>query len=108
MHRTRAPILRLAAVVMAALLAEAAAGDSVAAAAKHVAVLASADGTVKGLRDGMDDILIDNLTKETVKDRECGNGVVLDHGGGWETQYCHLLKGSVSVKKGDQVARSQR
>ncbi len=26
--------------------------------------------------------------------RDCGNGVVIDHGGGWETQYCHLREGS--------------
>lgn len=81
---------------------------SSAAAQKHVPVLAAADGTVKGRRDGMDDMLIDELTKGTVADRECGNGVVIDHGNGWETQYCHMLKGSVGVKAGDQVARGQQ
>ncbi|RYG30117.1 MAG: M23 family metallopeptidase, partial [Burkholderiales bacterium] len=35
---------------------------------------------------------------------DCGNGVVIDHGDGWETQYCHLARGSVTVKQGDQVA----
>jgi murein DD-endopeptidase len=24
--------------------------------------------------------------------------VVIDHGGGWETQYCHLREGSVLVR----------
>ena len=80
---------------------------SSAAAAQHVAVLASADGMVKGQRDGMDDILIDELTKGMVAARECGNGVVIDHGAGWETQYCHMLKGSVRVKAGDKVTRGQ-
>ena len=56
----------------------------------------------------MDDVLIDELTRGLVTDRECGNGLVVDHGAGWETQYCHMLKGSVSVKKGDPVTRGQR
>lgn len=77
--------------------------------AKHIAVIASADGTVKGVRDGMADIFVSRGGgSESVKDRECGNGVVIDHGGGWETQYCHLLKGSVAVKSGDAVTRGQR
>jgi hypothetical protein len=36
--------------------------------------------------------------------RECGNGVVIDHGGGWESQYCHLMEGSVTVERGARVA----
>jgi hypothetical protein len=39
-----------------------------------------------------------------IKDRECGNGVMLEHGDGWKTQYCHMRKGSVAVQKGDHVA----
>jgi hypothetical protein len=35
----------------------------------------------------------------------CGNGVVIQHAGNWETQYCHLRRGSVRVKPGDRVAR---
>lgn len=34
---------------------------------------------------------------------ECGNGIVIDLGDGWETQYCHLLRGSVKVRKGQKV-----
>lgn len=77
--------------------------------AKHIAVLASAEGTVKGVRDGMADIFVSRGGgAASVKDRECGNGVVIDHGHGWETQYCHMLKGSVAVKPGDAVTRGQR
>lgn len=77
--------------------------------AKHIAVLASADGTIKGVRDGMTDIFVSRGGGlASVKDRECGNGVVIDHGKGWETQYCHMLKGSVAVKPGDLVTRGQR
>jgi murein DD-endopeptidase MepM/ murein hydrolase activator NlpD len=32
-----------------------------------------------------------------------GNGVVIDHGNGWETQYCHLKQGSVQVVTGETV-----
>lgn len=72
-------------------------------------VTASAAGTVKGVRDGMADRLVrTDEDKQAIKDRECGNGVVLDQGGGWETQYCHMRKGSVAVKAGDTVAAGQR
>jgi Peptidase family M23 len=59
-----------------------------------VAVLAAAPGTVRGVRDGIADFA------PVVEGKECGNGVVIDHGQGWETQYCHLKQGSVLVKPG--------
>lgn len=72
---------------------------------KGVAVKASADGVVIGARDGMEDHLVrSDADRAAIKDRECGNGVLLDHGQGWHNQYCHMRKGSVAVKKGDQVA----
>ena len=72
--------------------------------ALNVAVLAAADGVVKGGRDGMADQLVNSKpVPENVKDRECGNGVLIDHPGGWQTQYCHMKRGSVRVKKGDVV-----
>jgi hypothetical protein len=72
---------------------------------KGVAVKASAEGTVLGLRDGVDDHLVRSADdRAAIKDRECGNGVLLDHGDGWKTQYCHMRKGSVAVQKGDHVA----
>lgn len=36
--------------------------------------------------------------------KKCSNGVRLDHGGGWTTQYCHLQRGSVTVRKGERVS----
>lgn len=68
-----------------------------------VTVLAAADGVVAGTRDGMADRYAGSGSAEAVKDRECGNGIVIRHNGGWETQYCHLKKGSVRVRKGDRV-----
>lgn len=71
-----------------------------------VKVLAAADGVVTAGRDGMADRLI-GKDAPAPKGRECGNGLVLDHGGGWETQYCHLLRGSIRVRKGQTVKRGE-
>jgi murein DD-endopeptidase MepM/ murein hydrolase activator NlpD len=71
---------------------------------KGVAVISSAAGRVLRVRDGIADRLIENQgDKKAVQDIECGNGVVIDHGNGWQTQYCHLRQGSVVVKPGTQV-----
>ncbi|PIE13436.1 MAG: peptidase M24 [Rhodobacterales bacterium] len=70
-----------------------------------VPVVAAAAGTVLGVRDEMPDTGVTADTRDSVKGRECGNGVVLDHGGGWQTQYCHLRLGSVAVSKGQTVSR---
>ena len=40
---------------------------------------------------------------ESVKGRECGNGVTLRHENGWATQYCHMAKGSIRVSRGQKV-----
>ena len=77
---------------------------SLAAQKRGVAVLAAADGTVLGLRDGVDDHLVENdADRATIKGRECGNGVLIGHAGGWQTQYCHMARGSVVVAKGQAV-----
>jgi murein DD-endopeptidase MepM/ murein hydrolase activator NlpD len=81
---------------------------SAAAARQGVSVLAAAPGTVKGVRDGMADAFARETGKAGITDRECGNGMVLDHGNGWETQYCHLRQGSVQVQRGDSVDRGQK
>ena len=72
-----------------------------------VAVLAAASGTVTGTRDAMPDIARGTPGAPDVAGRECGNGVVIRHPGGWSTQYCHLARGSVAVSSGDTVAAGQ-
>lgn len=72
-----------------------------------VAVLAAADGVVGGVRDGMKDVSIRDTGIQAVKGRECGNGLVLRHAGGWETQYCHMAQGSLSVRPGQHVTLGQ-
>ena len=73
-----------------------------------VDVVAAAPGVVRAIRDGEDDAYLTPERREALAGRGCGNGVVLDHADGWQTQYCHLLKGSVSVARGDQVAVGDR
>lgn len=63
-----------------------------------VSVLAAAPGRVVATRDGEADFA------PVIPGRECGNGVVIDHGRGWQTQYCHLKQGSLLVRNGDTVA----
>jgi hypothetical protein len=77
---------------------------SFAAMAAGVTVRAAAPGVVRGLRDGMPDTGLDGTPPGELAGRECGNGVVIDHGGGWESQYCHLMQGSVAVRRGARVA----
>lgn len=68
-----------------------------AAMAAGVDVLAAGPGQVKGIRDGVADFAA------VIPGKECGNGVLIDHGQGRETQYCHLKQGSVRVTAGDRV-----
>lgn len=72
-----------------------------------VAVLAAADGTVSRVRDGVADVSVKVGGLEAVKGQECGNGLVVDHGGGLTTQYCHMRQGSLVVKPGQAVKRGQ-
>jgi hypothetical protein len=72
-----------------------------------VDVLAAADGVVLRTRDGMEDVSVAATGKASVEGRYCGNGLVIDHGDGWETQYCHLARGSVRAKSGARVTAGQ-
>lgn len=68
-----------------------------------VGVLASAAGTVLATRDGMIDHLQRTPDAPDVSGIECGNGLVIDHGAGWTTQYCHMKQGSIHVKTGEYL-----
>ncbi|MEZ5722897.1 MAG: M23 family metallopeptidase [Paracoccaceae bacterium] len=71
-------------------------------------MLAAAPGEVRALRDGMPDLGLAGTPPDLLDGQECGNGVLIDHGNGWETQYCHLRAGSVAVAEGDRVERGDR
>jgi hypothetical protein len=72
-----------------------------------VDVLAAADGRVARLRDGMADNSVRGAEAAEVRGFECGNGLVIEHADGWETQYCHLASGSLKVRPGDPVKAGQ-
>lgn len=69
-----------------------------------VAVFAAAAGVVKGLRNSAADRLLGADGRASVAGVECGNGVMIDHGGGWTSQYCHMAQGSIAVVRGQTVA----
>lgn len=70
---------------------------------RGVAVRAAASGTVRATRDGMEDVAQNTPNAPEITNRDCGNAVVITHPDGWESQYCHLKKGSVAVKSGQTV-----
>lgn len=72
-----------------------------------VNVLAAAAGRVLRVRDGIEDVPLRKDDRERVRNQECGNGVLIAHADKWETQYCHMAKGSLQVKPGDAVAVGQ-
>lgn len=78
---------------------------SLAAFNKGVDVLAAADGTIAATRNDMIDAIHGGDTAPDIAGKECGNGILVKHTGGWETQYCHLKQGSVIVARGQKVTR---
>jgi hypothetical protein len=72
-----------------------------------IEVLAAAPGRVVGTRNDMEDVSIRTAGKTAITGKECGNGAMVEHDGGWATQYCHLAKGSVRLKVGDRVTVGQ-
>jgi murein DD-endopeptidase MepM/ murein hydrolase activator NlpD len=70
-----------------------------------ISVLAASDGIVKGIRDGEADISA--KTFGWTKGKECGNGVLVNHSDEWSTQYCHMKKGSITVKTGEVIKSGQ-
>ena len=64
-------------------------------------VLAAAAGIVRRSRDGEPDISV--RERGDLGGRDAGNGLVIDHGNGWESQYSHLRNASLRVRPGDRV-----
>lgn len=76
--------------------------------AAQTPVLAAAAGTVQAVRDGVADKPLhgsDAAAVAALNGQDCGNGVMIDHGNGWTTQYCHLKQGSIAVTPQQKVER---
>jgi hypothetical protein len=74
---------------------------------RGVPVLSAAAGKVLRTRDGEPDVSVRQRGMENLDGRNCGNGLVIDHGDGWQTQYCHMARNSVVVKPGETVRAGQ-
>lgn len=70
-------------------------------ASEGVGVLAAAPGIISRIVDGARD------TGGTQSRLPCGNRVVIEHGDGWQTGYCHLKNGSLRVRPGQAVRAGQ-
>jgi Peptidase family M23 len=73
-----------------------------------VPVLASADGVVGNLRDGVADKYFEDYPKDKqqqIRNVGLGNVVILNHGDGWSSFYAHMRKGSLTVRKGQKIRR---
>jgi hypothetical protein len=75
---------------------------------RGVPVVAAADGVILGMRNGVPDIdFRERGGVAALKGQDCGNGVRIQHAGGWTTQYCHLRYDSVQVRSGQRVKAGQ-
>lgn len=80
---------------------------------RGVDVFAVADGTILRIRDGIEDKQPTDEEMDSLRTahKGCGNGVVIDHGEGWQSVYCHLRHSSITVvgqqkiKAGDKIAQ---
>ena len=68
-----------------------------------VNVLAAAAGTVIAIREGEPDISVRQRGRSALRGKDAGNAVRISHTDGWETQYSHLKRGSITVRVGQSV-----
>ncbi len=75
--------------------------------AEGVTVRAAAAGRVIATRGQVADRNVKDIDEANLEGRFCGNGLRIDHGGGWTTQYCHMKQNSLLAAKGETVTRGQ-
>lgn len=75
-----------------------------------ISVLAAAPGKILRVRDAMADAqpTQQQIDQYLAANKGCGNGVLVDHGDGWQSIYCHLKSGSIIVKPDDTVTAGQK
>lgn len=74
---------------------------------RGVAVLAPAAGVVVVVHDGEPERAYLGGGRDAINNRECGNGVRIDHADGWSSQLCHMRAGSLRVAPGQRVDAGQ-
>lgn len=76
-------------------------------AGEGVDILAAADGRVERIVTyaslAKEDVPVVRLIKQAVMRVGCGEEVVIGHGTGWQSHYCHMRQGSIRVQQGDEV-----
>lgn len=74
---------------------------------KGVNVLAARDGKILRLRDGENDNAKTQEEYQFIRNqnKDCGNGIIIDHSNGLQTYYCHLKQNSITVEIGDEVKK---
>ena len=75
-----------------------------------VDVFAAASGKVLRVRDSENDLLKTSEEFKKIREakKECGNGILIDHGDGLQSIYCHLKQSSVVVKPRQRVKAGQK
>lgn len=75
-----------------------------------VDVLAAAAGQVLRVRNGEADTYKEQNELDAIRaeNKDCGNGVLIDHGDGLQTIYCHLKKDSIVVRPKQKVKAGQK
>lgn len=77
-----------------------------------VNILAAADGVVEAVFNADAEFYLPSSLTNNFEDTKhfegCGMGVMLDHGRGWKTLYCHLMPKSVALKEKDVVKQGQQ
>ena len=75
---------------------------------RGVDVVAAAAGTVLRVRSNMADVSIKEIGRDAVRGRNCGNSLILQHAEGYETQYCHMKQGTVTLQPGDEIGKGEK
>jgi murein DD-endopeptidase MepM/ murein hydrolase activator NlpD len=70
---------------------------------QNISVFASKSGTIKSTRNNQEEFIYFNDKTKLEKGKECGNGVVISHENGFESQYCHMQKNSIKASPGDKI-----
>ena len=70
---------------------------------KGYEIIAAAKGKITSVTSNIPDKILTEEIKKQLQNQTCGNNVIIDHGEGWKTQYCHMMKDSIIVAPGDSV-----